>query len=177
MARSNAVVIREEAGREPLGGARGRGGRRPPTASAREEKQKIHMQASGPASSRRPRKAVLQDESFNVAEHREMDLMIARGETKGEASESSDDSLGNEEIEEEHIGGSSSGVGNRGTRGTRGTRSGRGSRGRRGNQPTTNEEEQDMSAPLPGGPIDWSLLLSFKYHIATVIWDNMVCRS
>ncbi|KAK9169430.1 hypothetical protein Syun_001570 [Stephania yunnanensis] len=82
MVRSKAVVIREETGSEPLGGARGRGGRRPPTASAHKEKQNIHMQASGPPSSRRPRKVVLQDESSNDVEHREMDQMIARGKTR-----------------------------------------------------------------------------------------------
>ncbi|KAK9169301.1 hypothetical protein Syun_001441 [Stephania yunnanensis] len=51
MARSKAVVTRKEASSESLGGVRGHGGRRPPTASARKDKQKIHMQATGPASS------------------------------------------------------------------------------------------------------------------------------
>ncbi|KAK9140639.1 hypothetical protein Scep_010320 [Stephania cephalantha] len=97
MARSKAVVTREETGSEPLGGVRGRGGRRPPTTSAQKEKQEIRMQANVPASSRRPRKGVLQDESSHVAEHRERDLTIARGESEGEAFESSDDSLGNKE--------------------------------------------------------------------------------
>ncbi|KAK9157864.1 hypothetical protein Scep_004438 [Stephania cephalantha] len=89
MARSKTIVTRKETSSESLGGARGRGGRRPPTASARKEKQKIHMQASGPTSSRRSRKGVLQDESSHVAEHWERDLTIARGETEGEESESS----------------------------------------------------------------------------------------
>ncbi|KAK9125597.1 hypothetical protein Scep_014443 [Stephania cephalantha] len=105
--------------------------------------------------------------------------MIARGGSEDDASEYSEDSLGNEEREEDHVGCSSSGGGNRGTRATRGTRGdrgGRGSRGGRGIRPTTNEEEQeeDMSAPLPGGPIDQSLLLGFKHHIAAAIWDNVV---
>ncbi|KAK9167130.1 hypothetical protein Scep_002321 [Stephania cephalantha] len=68
--------------------------------------------------STRARKGVLQDEGSHVAEHREMDLIIARGESEGEASESSEDSVGNEEREEDHMGGSSSGGGNRGTRAT-----------------------------------------------------------
>ncbi|KAK9121129.1 hypothetical protein Syun_018746 [Stephania yunnanensis] len=41
----------------------------------------------------------MQDEDSNVAEHRERDLMIARGGSESEASESSEDSIGNEERE------------------------------------------------------------------------------
>ncbi|KAK9166996.1 hypothetical protein Scep_002187 [Stephania cephalantha] len=39
------------------------------------------------------------DDGSHVAEHREKDLMLARGGSEGEASESFDDSLGNEERE------------------------------------------------------------------------------
>ncbi|KAK9159381.1 hypothetical protein Syun_005722 [Stephania yunnanensis] len=56
MARSKAVVIREEIDSEPLGGARGRG-----------------------AMSTRARKGVLQDGGSHIAENRERDSMIARG--------------------------------------------------------------------------------------------------
>ncbi|KAK9111581.1 hypothetical protein Scep_019100 [Stephania cephalantha] len=115
MARSEAVVAREESGNVSLRGARGRGGRRPHTASYRNEKQKIEMKVNAPATSTCARKGVLQDEGSHVAEHRERDLMIARGGSESEASESSEDSLGNEEIKEDHAGGSSSGGGNRGT--------------------------------------------------------------
>ncbi|KAK9125222.1 hypothetical protein Scep_014068 [Stephania cephalantha] len=91
---------KDETGSEPLGGACSHSGWRPPTASNRKDKQKIHTQASGLASSRRPRKGVLQDKASHVVEHHERDLTIARGQTEGEVSESSDDSLGNEETEE-----------------------------------------------------------------------------
>ncbi|KAK9101251.1 hypothetical protein Scep_024681 [Stephania cephalantha] len=140
------------------------------------------MKVNASATSTRALKGVLEDKGSHIAEHRESDLMIARGGSQGEASESSEDSLENEEREEDHVGGSSSGEGNRGTQATRGTqggRGGRGSRGGRGTRPTTNEEEQeeDPSAPLPSGPIDQSLLLSFKHHIAAAIWENVVRRS
>ncbi|KAK9094575.1 hypothetical protein Scep_026044 [Stephania cephalantha] len=42
----------------------------------------------------------LGDEGSNIAEHRERDLMIARGGSQGQAFESFEDSLGNEEREE-----------------------------------------------------------------------------
>ncbi|KAK9125839.1 hypothetical protein Scep_014685 [Stephania cephalantha] len=34
------------------------------------------------------------------------------------------------------------------------------------------EREHDPSVPLPGGPIDRSLLKSFKNYIAASIWNN-----
>ncbi|KAK9114777.1 hypothetical protein Syun_021574 [Stephania yunnanensis] len=34
------------------------------------------------------------------------------------------------------------------------------------------ENEDDPSAPLPGGPIDRSMLKSFKNHIAAAIWNK-----
>ncbi|KAK9105093.1 hypothetical protein Scep_021937 [Stephania cephalantha] len=71
--------------------------------------------------------------------------MIARGGSQGEAYESFENSIGNEEREEDHVGGSTSGGGNRGTqaiRGNRGSRGGGGSRRGHGTRPTTNEEDQ-----------------------------------
>ncbi|KAK9168844.1 hypothetical protein Syun_000984 [Stephania yunnanensis] len=100
MAGSKAVVTREETGSEPLGGARGHGGRRPPIASYQKEKQKIETKVNAPATSKRAQKGVLEDEGSHIAEHWERDLMIARGGSQGEASQFSEDSLGNEEIEE-----------------------------------------------------------------------------
>ncbi|KAK9166968.1 hypothetical protein Scep_002159 [Stephania cephalantha] len=100
MARSKAIVTREETGSDPLGGARGRGGWRPQIASYRKEKQKLETKVKAPKASTRARKAVVEDEGSHIAEHQERDLMIARGGSQGEASESSEDSLGNEKKEE-----------------------------------------------------------------------------
>ncbi|KAK9121364.1 hypothetical protein Syun_018981 [Stephania yunnanensis] len=72
--------------------------------------------------------------------------MFARGGSQGEASESFEDSLRNEEREEDHVGGRTRGGSNRGiqaTRGSRGSQGRRGSRGGHGTRPTTNEEEQE----------------------------------
>ncbi|KAK9106907.1 hypothetical protein Syun_022918 [Stephania yunnanensis] len=179
MARSKAVVTKDETGSNPLRDARGRGGRRPQIASYRKEKQKLETKVKTPEASTLSRKGVVEDEDSYITEPRERDLIIARGGSQGEASESSEHSLGNEEIEESS---STSGGGNqrtRVTRGDQGNRGGRGSRGGRGTRPTTNEEDQEKnsSTPLPGGPIDQSLLLSFKHHVAAAIWDNMVRSS
>ncbi|KAK9094950.1 hypothetical protein Scep_026419 [Stephania cephalantha] len=132
------------------------------------------------ATSTRARKGVLQDEGSHIVEHRELDLIIAHGGSQGEASESSDDSLGNEERGEDLwvvIAVVEATEGHE--PGTRGGQGGYGSRGGSGTRPTTYEkkQEKDTSAPLPGGPIDWSLLLSLKDHIATAIRDNVVRRS
>ncbi|KAK9148428.1 hypothetical protein Scep_007185 [Stephania cephalantha] len=118
MARSKAVVTREETGSDPLGGARGRGGRRPQTAAYRKEKQKLESKVKAPEASTRSRKGVVEDEGSRTTEHRERDLMIARGGSQGEASEYSEVSLRNEEREEDHVGGNTSGGDNRGTRAT-----------------------------------------------------------
>ncbi|KAK9132734.1 hypothetical protein Scep_012262 [Stephania cephalantha] len=99
MARSKAVVTREDTGSEPLGGARGRGGWRPKNASYWKEKQKIKMKVNALVMSTHALKGVLENEGSYIAEHRERDLMIAHGGSQGEASESSEDSLGNEERE------------------------------------------------------------------------------
>ncbi|KAK9158489.1 hypothetical protein Scep_005063 [Stephania cephalantha] len=57
-----------------------------------------HMpQHNAPATSRRARKGVLQNEVSYVIEHQERDLIIARGRTEGESFESSEDSLGKDE--------------------------------------------------------------------------------
>ncbi|KAK9128711.1 hypothetical protein Syun_017508 [Stephania yunnanensis] len=92
-----AGQIRYGSGSEPLGGARGRGGRRPTTTFYPKEKQKIDTMANASAMSIRARKDVLQGEGFHIAQHREMDLIIVCGRTEGEAFESSDDSLENKE--------------------------------------------------------------------------------
>ncbi|KAK9105133.1 hypothetical protein Scep_021977 [Stephania cephalantha] len=100
MARSKVVVTREETDSKPLGGARGRNGRRPYTASYWKEKQKSDVKGNAPTTSKCALKGVLQDEGSHVIEHQERDLIIARGGIKGEASESSEDSLGNEKKDE-----------------------------------------------------------------------------
>ncbi|KAK9158628.1 hypothetical protein Scep_005202 [Stephania cephalantha] len=100
IARSKAVVTKEETSSDPLGGARGRGGRRPQTASYRKEKQKLETNVKAPEASTRARKGVVEDDGSHIAEHWERDLMIARGGSQDETSESSEDSLGNEEREE-----------------------------------------------------------------------------
>ncbi|KAK9157832.1 hypothetical protein Scep_004406 [Stephania cephalantha] len=99
IARSKVVVTRDETSSEPLRGTRSHGGRRPQTSSYWKEKQKIDAKGKAPATSRHARKDVLQDEGYHVVEHREKDLLIARGGTEGDASESSNESIGNEERE------------------------------------------------------------------------------
>ncbi|KAK9114288.1 hypothetical protein Syun_021085 [Stephania yunnanensis] len=74
MDHSKATTTREETGSELLRGTCGRSSRRPQTASYQKEKQKIDA--------------------------KEMDLVIARAGIEGDASESSDESLGNEEREQ-----------------------------------------------------------------------------
>ncbi|KAK9098571.1 hypothetical protein Syun_025616 [Stephania yunnanensis] len=92
---------RQERGREgptssePLGGAHG--GQRSSTPFYRKEKQKTYTKGNARITSRRDQKAVSQDESSHVVEHREKDLIITPGGTEGKASEFSEDSLGNDE--------------------------------------------------------------------------------
>ncbi|KAK9169016.1 hypothetical protein Syun_001156 [Stephania yunnanensis] len=100
MARSKAVVTREETVSDHLGGACGRGGRRPHTASYRKEKQNLETEVKAQKASTHACKGVVEDEGSHIAKHRERGLMIAQGGSQGEAFESSKDSLGNEEREE-----------------------------------------------------------------------------
>ena len=37
------------------------------------------------------------------------------------------------------------------------------------------EQDDDISEPLPGGPQDRSILKSFKHHVACAIWAGEVC--
>ncbi|KAK9094401.1 hypothetical protein Scep_025870 [Stephania cephalantha] len=74
MHRFKADVTREETDSEPLG-----------------------------AISTRARKGVLEYEGSHIVEHRERDLMIAHGGSQGEASQSTEDSLRNEEREEVEV--------------------------------------------------------------------------
>ncbi|KAK9168589.1 hypothetical protein Syun_000729 [Stephania yunnanensis] len=79
---------------DPLGGARGRGGRRPQTTSYLKEKQKLETKVKAPEASTLALKSVVEDEGSHIIEHRERDLIIARGGSQGEASESSRTHLG-----------------------------------------------------------------------------------
>ncbi|KAK9151018.1 hypothetical protein Syun_009327 [Stephania yunnanensis] len=87
MARSKAIVTKEETSSEPLGGAHGRGSRRPPIISYQKEKQKIDTKVNAPATRRRPRKGVQQYKGSHLVEHQETYLIINCGKTKGQSSE------------------------------------------------------------------------------------------
>ncbi|KAK9142885.1 hypothetical protein Syun_012285 [Stephania yunnanensis] len=74
MARSKAIVSREENGNDPLKGAHGHGVRQPQTAAYRNEKQKLKIEVKAPKASTRSHKGVVEDEGSHTAEHGEMDL-------------------------------------------------------------------------------------------------------
>ncbi|KAK9099104.1 hypothetical protein Syun_026149 [Stephania yunnanensis] len=116
MACSKAPVTREEVGVEVSRGNRGRGGRRPLTASYRKEKENENVNVNGKAmiDENRARKLELHDEGSNIDTRRQNDNVVARGEEEGHASESSSsDSLatGNTTKTYRNVGGSSSGEG------------------------------------------------------------------
>ncbi|KAK9111600.1 hypothetical protein Scep_019119 [Stephania cephalantha] len=101
MARSKAVVTRKEIDSDPLGGARGRGG---PRRDLLLDSQNFCRSIPTGAFCRRcldcatdPRLPLTERKSKSL---KPRDLMIARGGSQGEAFESSEDSLGNEEREE-----------------------------------------------------------------------------
>ncbi|KAK9112476.1 hypothetical protein Scep_019995 [Stephania cephalantha] len=113
MARPKVPVTREEAGVEVSRPNRGRGGRRPPTASYRKEKEKENEDVKGKAKVDGNRgRLQLHDEGSNIDAGRPEDLVVARGEEEGHASESSssDSSAAGNTIEtDRNVGGSSSG--------------------------------------------------------------------
>ncbi|KAK9087483.1 hypothetical protein Syun_029877 [Stephania yunnanensis] len=77
IARSKAVVTKEETGSDPLGGARGCGGWRSQIASYRKEKRNLEIEVKVPEVSTCACKGVVEDEGSHIVEHRERDLMIA----------------------------------------------------------------------------------------------------
>ncbi|KAK9112271.1 hypothetical protein Scep_019790 [Stephania cephalantha] len=91
MARSKTSVTREEVGVEVLRGNRGRGGRRPPTASYRKEKEKENVDVKGKSkiAGNRANNLKLHDEGSNIDTRRRKDLVVFRGEDGTHASESS----------------------------------------------------------------------------------------
>ncbi|KAK9104836.1 hypothetical protein Scep_021680 [Stephania cephalantha] len=156
MAHSKAPVTREEAGVEVSRPNRGRGGRRPPTASYRKEKEKENEDVKGMAKVDGNRARLqLHDEGSNIVDGRPKDLVVARGEEEGHASESSSSdssAAGNTTETDRNVHGSSSG-------------------GAAHNEGEA-EVPVEVRAPFPGGPIDGALLKSFKDHVALVIWSN-----
>ncbi|KAK9132672.1 hypothetical protein Scep_012200 [Stephania cephalantha] len=160
MARSKAPVTREEVGIEVSRGNRGRGERRPPTASYRKEKEqdKVDLKGKGKIGGGCAKKLELHDEGSNIEAQRHSDLVVARGEDEAHASESSESSSSDS---------SASSDTHSSDRNVGGSTSGRGAH---------NEGEShgqgEMCAPFPGGPEDGSLLKSFKDHVTLAIWRN-----
>ncbi|KAK9098807.1 hypothetical protein Syun_025852 [Stephania yunnanensis] len=156
MARPKVPVTREEAGIEVPRPNRGRGGRRPPTALYGKEKEKENEDVKGKAKVDGNRgRLQLHDEGSNIDDGRPKDLVVARGEREGHASESSssDSSAAGNTIETDcNVGGSSSG-----------------GAGHNEGEP---EVSFEVRVPFPGGPIDGALLKSFKDHVAFSIWSN-----
>ncbi|KAK9121900.1 hypothetical protein Syun_019517 [Stephania yunnanensis] len=79
MACSKTPVTREEVGVEVLRGNRGRGGRRPPTASYWKEKEKENVDGKGKAKidGNRARNLQLHDEGSNIDTQRRKDLVVS----------------------------------------------------------------------------------------------------
>ncbi|KAK9134696.1 hypothetical protein Syun_014026 [Stephania yunnanensis] len=156
MARSKAPVIREEAGVEVSRPNRGRGGRRPSTASYRKENEKENEDVKGKAKVDRNRARLeLHDEGSKIDARRPKDLVVARGEEEGHASESSSSdssAAGNTTETYRNVHGSSSG-----------------GAGHNEGEP---EVPVEVRVPFPGGPIDGALLKSFKDHVVLAIWSN-----
>ncbi|KAK9142290.1 hypothetical protein Syun_011690 [Stephania yunnanensis] len=152
MAQSMAVVTRMEIGSKLLGGGSGRGGRQPKTASYRNEKQKIETKANAPATSALEVKvkplSLLRTHLGMKKEKKIMWVVVAMVEaTEGhEPHEALEVAEAGKGVEVDVA------------------------------PPTTNEEnkQENPYVPLPNGPIDRSLLLSFKHHIAAAIWDNVI---
>ncbi|KAK9148272.1 hypothetical protein Scep_007029 [Stephania cephalantha] len=157
MARPKVPVTREEAGIEVPRPNRGRGGRRPPTASYRKEKEKENEDVKGKAKVDGHRGRLhLHDEGSNIDAGRHEDLVVARGEMRACIESSSGDSseAGNTIETDGNVGGSSSGGA--------------------GHDEGEPEVPVEARAPFPGGPIDGALLKSFKDHVALSIWRNEV---
>ncbi|KAK9128393.1 hypothetical protein Syun_017190 [Stephania yunnanensis] len=157
MARPKLPVTREEVGAEVPRPNRGRGGRRPQTASYRKEKEKENEDVKGKAKVDGTRGSLhLHDEGSTLNAGRPEDLVVAGGEEEGHASESSssDSSDAGNMIETyRNVGGGSS-------------------RGGAGHDEGEPEVAVEVRAPFPGGPIDGALLKSFKDHVALSIWRN-----
>ncbi|KAK9088828.1 hypothetical protein Scep_027910 [Stephania cephalantha] len=155
MARPKLPVTREEVGAEVPRPNRGRGGRRPQTASYRKEKEKgkENEDVKGKAKVDDTRGRLhLHDEGSTLDAGRPEDLVVAGGEEEGHASESSssDSSEAGNTIEtDRNVGGSSSGGA--------------------GHDEGEPEVPVEARAPFPGGPIDGALLKSFKDHVALKI--------
>ncbi|KAK9083794.1 hypothetical protein Scep_030265 [Stephania cephalantha] len=137
MARSKAPVSRDEVGIEVSRGNRGRGGRRPPTASYRKEKEKekVDVKGKGKIGRGRAKKLELHDEASKIDMQRHSDLVVARGEDEARASESSSsDSSAPEDTtsSDRNMGGSTSGGG--------------------AHNEGESQGHMEMCAPFPGGP-------------------------
>ncbi|KAK9093399.1 hypothetical protein Syun_028310 [Stephania yunnanensis] len=159
MARPKQPVTREEAGAEVPRPNRGRGGRRPQTASYRKEKEKENEDGKGKAKVDGNRGRLhLHDEGSTLNAGRPEDLVVAGGEEEGHASESSSsdssDAVATMIETDRNVGGS-----------------GRGGAGHDEGEP---EVAFEARAPFPGGPIDGRSLKSFKDHVALSIWRNEV---
>ncbi|KAK9157467.1 hypothetical protein Scep_004041 [Stephania cephalantha] len=155
MARSKTPVTREEVGVEVSRGNRGRGGRRPPTASYRKEKEKVDVKGKGKTDGNHAKNVQLHDEGSNIDTRRQKDLLVARGEDEAHASESSSSNSSapaDTTSTDRNVGGSTSGGG--------------------GHNEGESQEQLEMCAPFPGGPSDGSLLKSFKDHVTLAIWSN-----
>ncbi|KAK9128260.1 hypothetical protein Syun_017057 [Stephania yunnanensis] len=116
MGRSKTPVTREEIGVEVSRGNRGRGGRRPPTASYRKEKEKENVDVKGKVKidENRVRNLQLHDEGSNIYTRRGKDLVVAQGEEEAHASESSSSdssAAANTTETDRNVGGSTSGGG------------------------------------------------------------------
>ncbi|KAK9160846.1 hypothetical protein Syun_007187 [Stephania yunnanensis] len=157
MARSKTRVTREEDGVEVSMGNRGRGSRRPLTASYRkeQEKEKVDVKEKGKIAGNRAKNLQLHDEGSNIDTRRQRDLVIARGEDEAHTSESStsdSSALADTTSTNRNMGRSTNGGG--------------------GHNEGESQGHLEMCAPFPGGPIDESLLKSFKDHVALAIWSN-----
>ncbi|KAK9158216.1 hypothetical protein Scep_004790 [Stephania cephalantha] len=155
MARSKTPVTREKVGVEVSRGNRGRGGRRPPTASYQKEKEKVDVKGNEKTVGNRAKNVQLHDEGSNIDTRRQKDLLVARGEDEAHTSESSrsDSSAPADTTStDRNVGESTSGGG--------------------GNNEGESQEQLEMCDPFPGDPSDGSLLKSFKDHVALTIWSN-----
>ncbi|KAK9089214.1 hypothetical protein Scep_028296 [Stephania cephalantha] len=155
MTRSKTPVTREEVGVEVSRGNRGRGGRRPPNAFNRKEKEKVDVKGNGKIVGNRAKNFQLHDEGSNIDTRRRKDLVVARSEDEAHASESSssDSSAPADTTStDSNVGGSTSAGG--------------------GHNEGESQGHLEMCAPFPGGFLDRSLLKSFKDHVALAIWSS-----
>ncbi|KAK9094433.1 hypothetical protein Scep_025902 [Stephania cephalantha] len=155
MARSKTSVTREEVGVEVSRANRGRGSRRPPTASYRKEKEKVDVKGKGKIAGNRAKNLQLHDEGSNIDTRRQKDLVVARGEDEAHASESSSS---DSSAQVDTISTIVMWVGVLVFAG--------------GHNEGESQWHLEMCAPFLGGPLDGSLLKSFKDHVALAIWSN-----